>query len=112
VPPTKISLGIPGYSDWWFPAYDSVNGSRMRGSDISYAKAREILAASGVAPKWDGVQKAPHASWSEHDVFQHVWMEDARAFVTKLGLVSQYHLRGYSVWVLGLEDPATWRAIK
>jgi spore germination protein YaaH len=39
-------------------------------------------------------------------------MEDARAFVTKLGLVSKYHLRGYSVWVLGSEDPATWRALK
>ncbi len=29
----------------------------------------------------------------------------ARAFVAKLNLVTQYHLRGYSVWVLGLEDP-------
>jgi spore germination protein YaaH len=112
VPPSKISLGVPGYSDWWYPAYDSINGSRMRGSDISFTRAMEILKAGGVTPRWDDVQKAPHASWSEHDVFQHVWMEDARAFVTKLGLVSQYHLRGYSVWVLGLEDPATWSAIK
>jgi len=112
VPPSKISLGIPGYSDWWYPAYDATNGSRMRGSDISFTRAEEILAKSGVKAVWDNVQKSPTASWSEHDVFQHIWEEDVRAFVTKLGLVTKYHLRGYSVWVLGLEDPKTWRAIR
>ena len=112
VPPRKLSLGIPGYSDWWFPAYDSATGSRMRGRDISYTEAAGILARAGVRATWDATQKAPTASWSDHDVFDTIWMEDARAFVAKLGLVTKYHLRGYSVWVLGLEDPATWRALK
>jgi spore germination protein YaaH len=112
VPPGKISLGIPAYSDWWFPAYDSVGGSRMRGSDISYPAAQAILAKSGIVAVWDDVQKAPTAVWSEHDVYQYVWMENARAFIAKLNLVTKYHLRGYSVWVLGSEDPATWRALK
>ena len=112
VSPSKISLGIPGYSDWWYPAYDSIHGSRMRGDDISYEHAREILAKSGITPAWDDVQKALHASWNEHDVFQHIWIEDRRAFLTKLGLVTKYHLRGYSVWVLGSEDPATWSALQ
>lgn len=112
VSPSKISLGIPGYSDWWYPAYDSVHGSRMRGDDISYEHAREILAKGNITPQWDDVQKALHASWSEHDVFQHVWIEDRRSFLTKLGLVTKYHLRGYSVWVLGSEDPATWSALR
>jgi spore germination protein YaaH len=112
VPPEKISLGIPAYSDWWYPAYDSIGGSKMRGSDISYPAAQGILAKSGIKPVWDDVQKAPAAAWSEHDVFQYVWMEDSRAFLAKLGLVTNYHLRGYSVWVLGSEDPATWRALK
>jgi spore germination protein YaaH len=112
VPPGKISLGIPGYSDWWYPAYDSVGGSKMRGDDISFPAAMAILAKAGVAPRWDDVQKAPTAAWSEHDVFQYVWMEDRRAFLAKLNLVTRYHLRGYSVWVLGSEDPATWSALK
>lgn len=112
VAPSKISLGIPGYSDWWYPAYDTINGSRMRGDDISYVRAREILAKSGITPSWDETQKAWHASWSEHDVFQHVWIEDRRAFLAKLSLVTKYHLRGYSVWVLGAEDPATWSALR
>ena len=112
VAPAKLSLGIPGYSDWWYPVYDSISGARMRGSDISYTRAQEILAKSGVKAVWDEVQKSPKASWSDHDVFQHLWMEDQRAFTSKLALVTKYNLRGYSVWVLGLEDPATWRALK
>ena len=35
VPPSKISLGIPSYSDWWYPTYDTTSGARMRGrSDL------------------------------------------------------------------------------
>jgi hypothetical protein len=37
--------------------------------------------------------------------------EDARAFEATLALVRRYHLRGYSVWLLGLEDAATWEII-
>jgi hypothetical protein len=39
-------------------------------------------------------------------------IEDARAFVAKMSLVSKYRLRGYSAWVLGHEDPKTWDALR
>jgi spore germination protein YaaH len=42
--------------------------------------------------------------------FQH-FHEDTRAFMAKLELVKKYKLRGYSVWLLGDEDPALWRAL-
>lgn len=112
VPPEKISLGIAGYSDWWYPVYDSAGGSRMRGSDISYTRGMEILAAAGVTPVWDDVQKSPFAMWENAGVFEHMWLEDARAFTSKLELVKKYGLRGYSVWKLGDEDPKTWALIK
>lgn len=88
VPPSKISLGIPGYSDWWYPAYDARNGSRMRGSDISFTRAEEILAKNGVKAKWDNVQKSPTASWSDHDGFQQAWDEDARGFIAGYSTVA------------------------
>jgi spore germination protein YaaH len=112
VRPNKISLGLAGYSDWWFPAYDDRNGSRLRGSDIGYTRGVEILKAAGVTPKWDNVQKAPYAMWEEHGVMRHMWLEDKRAFLAKLELVRKYKLRGYSVWLLGHEDPALWDALK
>lgn len=112
VAPSKISLGLAGYSDWWYPAYDDKNGSRLRGDDISYARAMQILDSAGVTPTWDDVQKAPRAMWESRGVFRHAWLEDARAFMTKLELVKAHGLRGFSVWLLGMEDPAIWKALQ
>ena len=64
---------------------------------------------AGVQPVWDDVQKAPYAMWEVHGVFRHAWLEDARAFMTKLELARTYGLRGYSVWLLGSEDEAVWQ---
>lgn len=108
VPPQKISLGLAAYSDWWFPAYDVKTGAHTSGRDVSYRTAMGVLARSGVTPVWDDRQKSYYALWDEDGVFQHVFIEDARSFNEKLALVKQYGLRGYSVWVLGLEDPAVW----
>jgi spore germination protein YaaH len=49
--------------------------------------------------------------WPNAGVYEHLWIEDARAFEAKLELVRKYKLRGYSVWVLGTEDPAVWRSV-
>jgi spore germination protein YaaH len=109
VPPEKISLGLASYSDWWYPVYNKKDGSRMTGRDVSYATAAGILARNNVNAVWDDVQKTPWAMFAVHGVNQIVFMEDARAFAAKLELVTKYRLRGYSVWVLGMEDPKTWR---
>ncbi|HET7632996.1 MAG TPA: glycosyl hydrolase family 18 protein [Gemmatimonadaceae bacterium] len=108
VPPNRISLGIPSYSDWWFPAYSEKDGARVRGRDIPLARAESLLAANHVTATWDSVQHAERAEWTEQGVFRYLWIENARAFMDKLALVSRYHLRGYSVWMLGTEDPALW----
>ena len=112
VAPSKISLGLAGYSDWWYPAYDKKAGPRMRGSDISYGRGMQILSKAGVVPVWDDTQKAYHAEGDEQGVFQSVWLEDARAFAAKLDLVKRYGLRGYSVWKLGDEDQKTWEIVR
>ncbi len=108
VPPQKLSLGLAAYSDWWFPTYDVKNGAHTTGRDVSYKTAMGVLTRSGVTPTWDDRQKMYFAMWEEDGVFQHVFVEDARSFEAKLALVKQYGLRGYSVWVLGLEDQALW----
>ena len=112
VPPGKISLGLAGYSDWWYPSYNEREGARLRGSDISYTRGLELLAAAGATAVWDSVQLAPFAMWESQGVFQHLWLEDARAFMAKRELVIRHGLRGYSVWLLGSEDPAVWAALR
>ncbi|HKO14641.1 MAG TPA: glycosyl hydrolase family 18 protein [Gemmatimonadaceae bacterium] len=108
VPPAKISLGLPSYSAWWFPVYDARTGPRTSGRDISYATGTGLLARYGVQPLWDDRQKTYYAFWDNDGVNEFLFLEDARAFAAKLALVRQHHLRGYSVWVLGLEDPRVW----
>jgi len=112
VSPSKVSLGLASYSDHWFPSYDAKKDeSRTRGSDISHGRAMRIVAAAGVTPTWDDTQKAWYAMWESSGVFEHLWIEDAKAFFAKAALVDKYKLRGYSVWLLGLEDPATWTGV-
>jgi len=111
VPASKISLGLATYSDYWYPTYDAKKGEHATGRDISFRQADSLLRAKRIQATWDDTQKAPWAMWDESGVMEYLWVEDARAFQAKLALVSQYHLRGYSVWVLGLEDPKTWDVI-
>jgi spore germination protein YaaH len=108
VPPQKISLGSPGYSDHWFPKWNARDGSGTGGSDISYAEGQRLLKQFGATARWDAVQKSPYAMWENAGVFEHLWLEDVRAFEAKLALVRQFKLRGYSVWLLGLEDQRVW----
>jgi spore germination protein YaaH len=112
VPPHKISLGLASYSDHWYPSWDSTAGPRMRGGDISYERAMSILTQHNAIAQWDSVDKAMRAEWSNNGVYESMWIEDARAFMAKLELVKKYNLRGYSVWVLGTEDPRTWDALR
>lgn len=108
VPPQKISLGIPGFSDHWGPMYNWRSGSGTSGRDISYAEGQRLLAQFQVTARWDATQQSAYAMWENDGVFEHLWLEDARAFAAKLQLVRQYGLRGYSVWILGSEDPRVW----
>jgi len=111
VPPEKISLGIPSYSDWWYPTYTTKSGAQVRGSDIPYAKVSELIATYSLTPVWDEREKTSFAIWADAGVNDLMWIEDARAFEAKLELVRKYKLRGYSVWVLGMEDPRVWEIL-
>ncbi len=111
VPPSKISLGLPSYSDYWTTSYDPATGSRPRARDIAYPELMRIIAAAGAKPRWDKRQKSWVAMWEDHGVFEHAWIEDARAFKAKLALVKQHGFRGYSVWLLGTEDPKVWDVV-
>ena len=71
----------------------------------------KIISDAGATTRWDKTQKASTAMWERNGVFEHAWLEDARAFKAKLPLVERYGLRGYSVWVLGTEDPKVWSVV-
>jgi spore germination protein YaaH len=108
VPPGKISLGLPSYSHHWSATYDAQGGARSTGTGLSWANATGMLAKNGAQPTWDARQKEAYAFWENDGLFEWIFLQDARAFEARLALARQYKLRGYSVWVLGQEDPKVW----
>lgn len=62
VPPSPLSLGIPSYSEWWYPTYDAKDGPRMTGGGLTYEAAQGILARNGAKANWDDRQKEGMAS--------------------------------------------------
>jgi spore germination protein YaaH len=108
VPASKISLGLPAYSQYWYPMFDAQGGARVGGTGLAWTAASGMLAKNGAQAIWDPRQKEAYAFWENDGVYEWLFFQDARAFEARLALVRQYKLRGYSVWVLGQEDPKVW----
>ncbi|SFV32208.1 glycosyl hydrolase family 18 protein [Thermoflavifilum thermophilum] len=109
IPAEKFSLGVPLYSDYWYPVGDPVHGSRSTRDEISYAAVQDLVQRFQLHPQWLEDQKESMAYWENGGVFDWLFVEDARAFEARWELARKYRLRGISAWVLGAEDPAIWK---
>lgn len=112
VPPSKISLGIPGYSDYWFPTWDSKDGAHSTRAEIGYADAMDLVARYKLHVNWMADQAVHFAYWDNFGVFNWLFLEDAASWKPKLQLAKDHHVLGISVWILGTEDPHTWDVLK
>lgn len=112
VPPQKLSLGLPWYSGYWVP--DFADGrARVRGREIHHETVTDFLHRSGARLRWLPDQGASYAFWPEAGVYHWLFVEDARSFRVKLGLLEEFPgLRGVSIWVLGAEDPGVWMVLE
>lgn len=111
VPRAKLSLGIPVYSGHWYTRWQE-GGGRVVGEEIGWQKANSLLQRTGAQPRWLEDAGASFAFWPVSGTWEWLFLEDARSFRAKLRLLDDYPgLRGFSVWVLGAEDPAVWQAV-
>lgn len=110
IPAQKISLGIPVYSDFWY-----VGGSpkevHVRMDQIGYADVQEILKKVNAKLNWDPNQQIPFSIFDNHWLYEYIYAENAESFKAKYNLAKKYHLRGVSVWRMGLEDPGIWKIV-
>src|SRR5665213_2187665 len=112
IPLSKISLGIPFYSDYWFPSWNPAQGGFSTRDEISYTLAEDLMDRYRAKPEWMPDQQVNYARWEEAGVFNWLFLEDARSFGLKFMLAKEKHLLGISVWVLGTEDPQVWKVLK
>jgi spore germination protein len=114
VPREKLSLGIPTYGDHWYAREDRTIPERARSwsETVGWTWGSGIAERHGASIQWDSVAHVPFAYFSNGGIYEWVFLENARSFRDKMDLARSYKLRGFSVWVLGPEDPAIWEYLK
>jgi spore germination protein YaaH len=114
VPREKLSLGIPTYGDHWYSREDRTIPERARSwaETVGWTWGSGIAERHGATMQWDSVAGVPYSYFSNGGVYEWVFLENARSFREKLNLARTYRLRGFSVWVLGPEDPAIWEILR
>lgn len=112
IPASKISLGIPFYSNYWYPAYSKSDGAHASGNAVDYKTAENLIHRYKPDVVWLKKQQCYYAIWDQDGIFEYLFLEEKRSFRDKLELLKKYHLRGISVWRLGQGDPADWPVLK
>ncbi|HET9441081.1 MAG TPA: glycosyl hydrolase family 18 protein [Longimicrobiales bacterium] len=111
MPANKLSLGIPtGAMHWYTSQEDRITPEMARSysATMNYTWAMSLIERNKAKLNWDDEQKAAYAYYPNGGTWEWIFVEDARTFRAKRDLIAKYKLRGFSVWVLGPEDPAVW----
>lgn len=112
IPANKISLGIPSYSGLWY--MDEIRPSKRITTiynAIDYDTAHYIITKYHANLHWDNTAKINYTYFEYNHLNKFIFFENANSIKPKIALVNKYHLRGISVFRLGIEDPGIWRTI-
>ncbi|MGQ0813612.1 MAG: glycosyl hydrolase family 18 protein [Gemmatimonadota bacterium] len=114
MPAGKLSLGIPvGSMHWYTSQEDRITPelARSYSQNVSYNWARHLAERNGAQLTWHDEHKVSYTFYPVAGTFEYLFVEDARSFAAKLDLMRRKNLRGFSVWVLGPEDPNIWKEL-
>jgi spore germination protein YaaH len=114
VPANKLSLGIPTQGLHYYTREDNALPERARSwaETVSWAWGFGMAERYGATLQWDSTHAVTYGFFENGGTFEWLFLENARSFRAKLALAEEKKLRGFSVWVLGPEDPAIWEAVK
>lgn len=109
IPASKISVGLPVHSSYWYTAVDK--NLYVSESDLTYAQAEFLLKEHDAKIIWDKNVNVPYAIFSDNNLDRFLYLQNVATFKTQLAIIKKYHLRGISLWCLGYEDPNIWKVI-
>ena len=103
IPERKISFGIPLYNwGWSTEPFEKITASGTY-DGLLYIKSKHDYK--------EGFDKNLGAAWLTYfweDKEYQVWYQDKQTFQIKLDTIKENNFRGFSAWVLGVEDPEIW----
>jgi spore germination protein YaaH len=114
MPAEKMSLGIATSSQHWFTSYDeriTPELARSYSAQLTYGWARGLIERNNATLHWSDEHQVAYTFYPVGGTFEWIFLEDARSFRARLDLIERHGLRGFSVWVLGPEDPAIWELL-
>ena len=107
VPSDKISLGVAFY------AWIRNNKTGKIDHIVGYPSVAALFNSNTpiTAAGWSDELGSSYVSYKKGSKSLTAWYEDQKSFQQKLALVTNNHLRGFSAWALGQEDPMDWTHI-
>ena len=102
--PEKIVLGMPLYSyDWKVDR----NGRTLDvAQNRSFSEIERIKKDYGVERKWNATSRTPYYEYRESNGVRHsLHFCDAESLLHEMKIVSDFSLKGISLWKIGGEDP-------
>lgn len=106
IPAQKLSLGLPLY--YWKWNTDSGKLISVGG----YLGIQNTLKKRKVLAGYSAANGAPYLKYSVRKNHYLLWYENGKSIAQKIGLIKKYKLQGFSAWLLGLETPSVYSALK
>jgi spore germination protein YaaH len=106
IPASKFSLGLPLY--YW--KWDIASGKVV--SVGGYVGIQNTLKRKKITIGYSTVNQAPYIKYVVKKNHYMLWYENSRSIAQKISLIKKYKLQGFSAWLLGLETPSIYSALK
>jgi len=106
IPAEKLSLGIPLY--YWEWALNPLVKITRDGDNENLDFIKETFNSFSVFFKDLGSAALIYFDKNQTHI---VWHEDKNSFTAKLDIAKGNNFRGFSAWVLGVEDPGIWQSL-
>ncbi|OGZ79050.1 MAG: hypothetical protein A2312_02155 [Candidatus Staskawiczbacteria bacterium RIFOXYB2_FULL_32_9] len=106
IPAEKLSLGVPLYYWSW-----QLNPAKKINYGGNYNRLLDIMASNKHITGFDATLGSAWMTYYYKNKQYAFWYTDKKTIQLRMEIIKQNNLRGFSAWVLGVEDPAIWQAI-